>query len=326
MRRIIIVSLLLLAVSAAEVTAQSSPFLTPPQSQQRGRQPGTQPSPGIERWVPPLLPGRVGTALVEWQRLLNAQLTGFLRQTAGGALRTRSVLLVVLLSFSYGVLHAVLPGHRKTVIVSYFLYEPAPLRVGIGAGFLFAALHAISAIALVVVVYLVLQTAGAGTLNRLSFQLQIASSLMIIAVGVLFFAAKLRATLKGRRRAAALRMNRALGFEHRERLEQHVPRIAAQRLIPVLISTGIVPCPVTTLVVLFALSFGILGIGILSAVAISLGLGVALAAIAVMTIVLKERFVSLLNRRWGAAAQAGIEVFAALMLVGFGLLTLFAAG
>ena len=300
-------------------SAAANPFLTRPESG-GARESG----PSFERLVAPTLPGRMGTRLVEWQRDLNRRLTTFLRETSRDGLSPRALALILGASFLYGALHAVLPGHRKTVIVSYFLYEPASIRAGIGAGFLFAGLHAVSAVGVVLIVYLVLETAGAATMQRVSLQLQIASSVLIMIVGIVFFGIKIRSTARSRRDAAALRMGQAVGFDHRERLARHVPRVAPQRLTPILIATGMVPCPVTTLVVLFTLSFGILTTGLISAAAISVGLGVALSAIAALTIVLKERFVSLLQRRWGTVVQFAVEISAAALLVGFGLVTLLA--
>ena len=319
MRRIMTFGFLVVLALGWVDSLAANPFLTRPDADGR-----RDASPSFERLVTPTLPGNMGARLVEWQRDLNQRLTTFLRETSSTGMSPRALALILGVSFLYGALHAVLPGHRKTVIVSYFLYEPATIRSGIGAGFLFAGLHAVSAIGVVLIVYVVLESAGTATMQRVSLQLQIASSVLIMIVGVVFFGIKIRTTMRSRRDAAALRMGQAVGFDHRERLARHVPRMAPQRLTPILIATGMVPCPVTTLVLLFTLSFGILTTGLISAAAISMGLGVALSAIAALTIVLKERFVSLLQRRWGTVVQFVVEVSAAVLLVGFGLVTLLA--
>src|SRR3546814_6975127 len=61
----------------------------------------------------------------------------------------RPAFAIVLLSFLYGVFHAVGPGHGKAVLGSYFLTRRAQVLHGLGASFLSAAVQAVSAIVLV---------------------------------------------------------------------------------------------------------------------------------------------------------------------------------
>jgi nickel/cobalt exporter len=62
-------------------------------------------------------------------------------------------------SFGYGVLHTLGPGHGKAVIVSYFVGSGGSLRRGLMMGVRIAVFHVISAIAIVVLTDIVLRQA-----------------------------------------------------------------------------------------------------------------------------------------------------------------------
>lgn len=98
-----------------------------------------------------------------WQRiqlqtstLFTQTMTGIKHQGAWYALP-----LGVLISFCYGVLHTLGPGHGKAVIVSYFIGKEGSLQRGIAMGIRIAIFHVISAIAIVFLTHLILeQTIG----------------------------------------------------------------------------------------------------------------------------------------------------------------------
>src|SRR3546814_7369300 len=97
------------------------------------------------------LPAPLARALgvvVSLQSALNAKLRAALAAARDGT-SWRPAFAIVLLSFLYGVFHAVGPGHGKAVLGSYFLTRRAQVLHGLGASFLSAAVQAVSAIVLV---------------------------------------------------------------------------------------------------------------------------------------------------------------------------------
>src|SRR3546814_20295044 len=84
---------------------------------------------------------RVLGVVVSLQSALNARLRAALAAARDGT-SWRPAFAIVLLSFLYGVFHAVGPGHGKAVLGSYFLTRPAPVLPGLGASFLSAAVPA----------------------------------------------------------------------------------------------------------------------------------------------------------------------------------------
>src|SRR5262249_58823397 len=77
------------------------------------------------------------------QRTLAVSVRSLKSDPLGGAIT------LALLSFVYGVLHAVGPGHGKTIISSYVVANEETVRRGVIISFIAAGLQALSAVVLV---------------------------------------------------------------------------------------------------------------------------------------------------------------------------------
>ena len=260
-------------------------------------------------------------AVARAQRRLNHELSGLILDSA----KDGSVfdwLPVLALAFTYGILHAVLPGHRKTVLISYYIAEPARLWHGIAVGFAFSVMHVISAAVIVGIALGAVQMATGGAVSEMTRTVQVASSWLIIAIGVFYLVAKIRGWLIERDERESARMRETLSISDNESLETHISRSRPQSIWPAVLSAGIVPCPVTTSVLLFSVSIGAIGLGVASIIALSAGLGVALAAISVLTIVLKEGILRIFERRGALWVTRAIELAGVAAIIGFGVITL----
>ena len=100
-------------------------------------------------------------------------------------------LTLALLSFIYGVLHAVGPGHGKTIISSYVIANEETVRRGVIISFIAAGLQALSAVLLVGVLLIALGATGL-QVNAWSNQLESISYAMIALVGLYLLAGQLR--------------------------------------------------------------------------------------------------------------------------------------
>ncbi len=87
------------------------------------------------------------------------------------------------LSFLYGILHAVGPGHGKTIISSYVVANEETMRRGVIISFIAAALQALTAVALVALLLFGLNATGL-QVNAWSNQLESLSYAMIALVGL----------------------------------------------------------------------------------------------------------------------------------------------
>ena len=98
-----------------------------------------------------------------WWQTLPAKVSGVLT-TSLGNLSTqtsgRTLALALLLSFSYGVLHTLGPGHGKAVIVSYFVGHDGSLQRGLTMGVRIAIFHVLSAVVIAILTNTVVQQVG----------------------------------------------------------------------------------------------------------------------------------------------------------------------
>jgi nickel/cobalt transporter (NicO) family protein len=94
------------------------------------------------------------------------------------------------LSFLYGILHAVGPGHGKTIISSYVVANEETARRGVIISFIAAAMQALTAVALVGLLLFGLNASGL-QINAWSNQLETVSYAMIALVGLYLLATQL---------------------------------------------------------------------------------------------------------------------------------------
>lgn len=117
---------------------------------------------------------------------INAQQQDFYRSLTGALRSMRDggsgVWLLVGLSFAYGVFHAAGPGHGKAVISSYMLANEVALRRGVMLSFVSAMLQAVTAIAVMGAVYLMLRGTAVSMTDATRF-LEIASFALVAAFG-----------------------------------------------------------------------------------------------------------------------------------------------
>ncbi|MBX9465939.1 MAG: nickel/cobalt transporter [Aquamicrobium sp.] len=121
--------------------------------------------------------------LLNW---INTQQQGFYRALTGALRSMRDggggLWVLVGLSFAYGVFHAAGPGHGKAVISSYMLANEVALRRGVLLSFVSAMLQALSAIAIMGAVFLVLRGTAISMTDATRF-LEIASYVLVTGFG-----------------------------------------------------------------------------------------------------------------------------------------------
>jgi nickel/cobalt transporter (NicO) family protein len=90
--------------------------------------------------------------------LYNGMASG-LGEVAGGDMR--AVLVAMAAAVLFGAVHAMMPGHGKTVLVSYHLGQPGKLREGIANGAILTLTHVGLALVLVLAGFAVISRAFA---------------------------------------------------------------------------------------------------------------------------------------------------------------------
>jgi ABC-type nickel/cobalt efflux system permease component RcnA len=369
---------LLLALAGSAAIAQSGGGNSPAGPQRAFLPPGVVP--GTVTPAPPAASGLYGW-LTSQQAALTRQLTGAVRD-----IKTRNPWLatlgLVLLSFTYGVLHAAGPGHGKAVISSYVLANRQTVRRGIQLSFLSALFQAISAIVLVAVLVLAFRASGL-TMKATEAWLEAVSWGLVTVLGLWLLWTQLRklrpvsaaaAHAHGHVRAHghhdhAHHQAHPHGHDHAHTGHHHQPPAGAdrhthdhgadhphhrhhdphdghdhsaccghahmpapealqgdwswRRALSLSFAVGIRPCTGAILILVFALSQGLLWAGVLATFAMALGTAItvsALAAIAVGSREVAARLGSTGNPLWGERVRALAGVAGALCIVGLGLM------
>src|SRR6266571_1170372 len=199
------------------------------------------------------------------QRWLYSSATGDLRSLAAGAdLVTLANALG--LAALFGFVHAWMPGHGKVALVSYYLGRPARLLDSAATSAILIFVHVGSAVVLVLAGFTAIRATLGGVGRAPAFEL--ASAVLVMAVGVWLLVAALR------------------------RHDAHPPG----RGPLVALATGLVPCPLTTFIMVYSAANGIVGAGLLIAIAMAAGMVVTIFLFAGSTILLRERALHFFER------------------------------
>ena len=88
--------------------------------------------------------------------------------------------------------------------------------------------------------------------------------------------------------------------------------------------TGMIPCPLTTFVMSYALARNMIGAGLTVTAAMALGMIATIGGIALAAAFARDRFMSLLERTeaWRGRAGFVLEIGSSILVVAFGALTL----
>jgi ABC-type nickel/cobalt efflux system permease component RcnA len=250
----------------------------------------------------------VATALAI-QKALNdslATLTGSLK----GSRSLGGLLFVVLVSLAYGMFHAAGPGHGKTIISSFFLAQEARLRHSAVVGYLIAAVHALSALAVVLIIYYLIRGVFSVGVDQANHWIQLVTFAAITVIGGVLLVGRIRG--KGHYHLHA----------HNERHD-----VSFRSLLAIALPAGAIPCPGAVAVVLFALSLNMVGVSVLSVACISVGMGTTITATGAAVILAKKGALKVLGADHGEIDSPWRRVFeiggAAILLL-FGLVFLLA--
>jgi nickel/cobalt transporter (NicO) family protein len=231
-------------------------------------------------------------SLFDLQRWLYAGIAGNLDEVATRNLWT--LIYAISAAMAFGAVHALTPGHGKTVLVSYYLGRPSDLRQGLLSGLILALTHVGTAVVLVLAGVVVVSRAFA--LGGRTPAFETASATMITLIG-------------------GFLLWRAL------RSPQHVHERDGRALAFV---TGLVPCPLTTFIMTYALVRGVIVLGLIVTAAMAVGMVATIGGFAMVTILARERCVLLLTRteRWRSRLGKTLEIVGSIAVLVLGALPL----
>lgn len=185
----------------------------------------------------------------------------------------KAALSAVVFALILGMVHAMTPGHGKAVVFAYFLGKQARPWSGVLMALTLAGTHVLSAIVLVAV--LGSAATAFGRSAGLATGVQVASYAMILVLGAWLLYRSIAETLRPPAAAQELHHRMAGG------------------LLP--FAVGLLPCPMTMLILTYAIAHATLAIGLALTAIMGVGVAVTIAAVGTVGIVTRRSIFSWLD-------------------------------
>lgn len=234
-------------------------------------------------------------------------------------------LLGIGMAFVLGAIHAMSPGHGKTIVAAYLVGSRGTIQHAAFLGGMVTFTHTISVFLL-----------GFATLflskyvlpEKIVPWLGAISGLSIVLIGLSLFRKRL-AVLRGKDEPHHHHHGHSHGHEHHHgdgnlHHHHHVPQgeVTLAGLIALGVSGGLVPCPSALVLLLSAIALGRTGYGLLLLVAFSFGLAIVLMAIGAAVLYAKnlvpssERLTENAAFRWIPVLSAAVIVCVGVLMTG----------
>ena len=193
-------------------------------------------------------------------------------------------------AFGFGMLHALLPGHGKSVLASYYAGEGRVLGALASSAVLIVT-HVGSAVVIVLGGFAVLQRT-IGTAGRAP-ALEHTSHALVVAIGLWLLWRAVR--------------------PHAHDADRSGPMLA--------FVTGLVPCPLTTFIMTYAVTKNLVLFGLVLAGTFAAGMIVTVAMFPLLAVLLRTQFLPVLagSQGWRSLVSHVLEVCAALAVILIGL-------
>jgi len=185
-----------------------------------------------------------------------------------------------------------MPGHGKTVLVSYFLGRPATVSTGLATSIVLVLTHVGSAILLVLTGFIIIQRTIGGVGRAPAFEIASAAFILLIGIWLLY---------------------NALRHRHDDHDTANGPVLA--------FATGLVPCPLTTFIMVYAVSNGAVAAGLALTASMALGMVATIGAFAVAAVLFRDRLLRYMKLTAVARERFGLvlELGGAVAIIVFGL-------
>ena len=224
------------------------------------------------------------TVIAEEQKVLREKLTAAISAMKRGDWDAIWKFLAICLV--YGMLHALGPGHGKSIVVGYFIARRGRWRQGVALGAGITVTHTMSAVLLLLILYAIFKATVFTAFETGRIGIERASYALIMLTGVLLVVLAIRDVFKSHKGCGcAARIDSAEGAAQGGAL----PPIARWReILGVAAVTGIVPCPAVALIVLFCLLNSMVALSLLGALVICIGMTITNVAFGIAAVAFRK--------------------------------------
>ncbi len=271
--------------------------------------------------------------LRHWQHRINRSLTRAVRAFKTQDALTASIFLI-LLSFTYGVLHAAGPGHGKFVISSYVLANERTVKRGITLAFLAAIFQAFSAIIIVATMAVLLNRTGL-EIRATEAWITSLSWALVAAIGGWMLLRQMQNILQTQ---PATNHNNTpphphdpdhVHDEHCGCGHAHIPsprdiqdgQWSWKNALAIAFAVGVRPCTGAVLVLIFAWTQGLFAAGVIATFAMALGTAITVSSLAALAVGSRELATRMTRSSpvWRQRVQATAGIIGSCLLLVLGL-------
>jgi nickel/cobalt transporter (NicO) family protein len=229
-------------------------------------------------------------------------------------------ILLLLAAFAWGALHALSPGHGKTMVAAYLVGTRGTARHAVALGGVVTVAHTIGVFALGLVTLLLAQYILPEDLYP---WLNLAAGLLIVAVGIGVMRSRIRWARERRAGGEHAHEGHEHGHDHGHHDHSHdhdhaYPETSWKGVTAMGVSAGIIPCPTALVVLLAAISQHRVGLGLLLITVFSIGLAATLTGIG-LAVVHAKRLMERLGDRVPLSGRVAAVLPAASTVVILGL-------
>ncbi|MFA6191429.1 MAG: DUF1007 family protein [Sulfurimonas sp.] len=198
-------------------------------------------------------------------------------------------LFLLFFAYIYGVIHALGPGHGKTLVASYFLSNERSYAKALFVSLAIGVVHTFSAFLLTLVIYFFVNTFLAQFLNDTVLYTTKISAIIIIIIALYLIYQK----YKVYKRISNAKKSSGFTFS----ATPHIATCGCASCkidnnstdMALIISAGIIPCPGTVTIFIFSLSLGLYYAGFLSAFVMSLGMSTIIFFSAILSVAIRKK-------------------------------------
>jgi len=270
--------------------------------------------------------------IMEQQRVFYGSMSGAMRSIKSDAPIAAAATLM-LLSFGYGIFHAAGPGHGKAVISTWLVATENELKRGILVAFMSAVVQALTAIAIVTVLLLIVSAVGSTARNLTGF-LESSSYALIAAMGIWLMWSAFRPHTSWKRSA----LPHSHPHEHHHHPDDHHDgdcdcghaHLPAAREVKgdwswakassLAFAVGIRPCTGAILALIFANTIGLYWAGVASTLVMALGTAITVSCIAALAVYSKRLALRMASneRAWLDRLAFGLKLGGGVAIAAFG--------
>ena len=226
------------------------------------------------------------TVIAEEQKVLREKLTTAISAMKRGDWDAIWKFLAICLV--YGMLHALGPGHGKSIVVGYFIARRGRWRQGVALGAGITVTHTMSAVLLLLILYAIFKATVFTAFETGRIGIERASYALIMLTGVLLVVLGIKDFITQRKQAKIAAEGGAVARDGAA-AESKLPPIARWReILGVAAVTGIVPCPAVALIVLFCLLNSMVALSLLGAFVICIGMTITNVAFGIAAVAFRK--------------------------------------